>query len=115
MGVDFCLLMYHVAAALHSKGSGPFFYLSKLEGSTEAALWNRIFIWSQEQLGLPGGTIKACVLIENSLLPLRWRKYFGSSESIRQDSTAACGTTLPPSSTSLEIDQSFSFQTAANT
>ena len=63
--VDFCLLMYHVAAALHAKGSGPFFYLSKLEGSSEAALWNRIFIWSQEQLGLPRGTIKACVLIEN--------------------------------------------------
>ena len=57
--------MYHVAAALHLKGSGPFFYLSKLEGSSEAALWNRIFIWSQEELGLPRGTIKACVLIEN--------------------------------------------------
>ena len=63
--VDFGLLMYHVAAVLHSKGSGPFFYLSKLEGSNEAALWNRIFIWTQEELGLPRGTIRACVLIEN--------------------------------------------------
>ena len=63
--VDFSLLMYHVASVLHSKGSGPFFYLSKLEGSSEAALWNRIFIWSQEELGLPRGTIRACVLIEN--------------------------------------------------
>ena len=63
--VDFGLLMFHVAAALHAQGSGPFFYLSKLEGSSEAALWNRIFIWSQEELGLPRGTIRACVLIEN--------------------------------------------------
>ena len=63
--VDFGLLMFHVAAALHTQGSGPFFYLSKLEGSSEAALWNRIFIWSQEELGLPRGTIRACVLIEN--------------------------------------------------
>ena len=63
--VDFLLLMYHVGATLHSRGSGPFFYLSKLEGSKEAALWNRIFIWTQEELGLPRGTIRACVLIEN--------------------------------------------------
>jgi len=63
--VDFCLLMYHVGAILHSKGSGPFFYLSKLEGGKEAALWNRIFVWTQDELGLPRGTIRACVLIEN--------------------------------------------------
>jgi len=63
--VDFLLLMYHVGATLHSRGSGPFFYLSKLEGWKEAALWNRIFIWTQEELGLPRGTIRACVLIEN--------------------------------------------------
>ena len=63
--VDFCLLMYHVGAILHSNGSGPFFYLSKLEGGKEAALWNRIFVWTQDELGLPRGTIRACVLIEN--------------------------------------------------
>ena len=57
--------MYHVGAILHSKGSGPFFYLSKLEGGKEAALWNRIFVWTQDELGLPRGTIRACVLIEN--------------------------------------------------
>ena len=57
--------MYHVGAILHSNGSGPFFYLSKLEGGKEAALWNRIFVWTQDELGLPRGTIRACVLIEN--------------------------------------------------
>ena len=57
--------MYHVGAILNSKGSGPFFYLSKLEGGKEAALWNRIFVWTQDELGLPRGTIRACVLIEN--------------------------------------------------
>lgn len=49
------------------KSSGPFFYLSKLEGAEEAKLWNDIFTWSQEKLGIPYGTIKACVLIENIL------------------------------------------------
>jgi malate synthase len=45
--VDFGLLMFHCGAALTAAGSGPFFYLSKLEGSQEAALWNRIFLWTQ--------------------------------------------------------------------
>jgi len=63
--VDFGLLMYHNARLMHEAGSGPFFYLSKLEGSNEANLWNKIFVWAQEQLGLPIGTVKACVLIEN--------------------------------------------------
>lgn len=57
--------MYHNARKLYEANSGPYFYLSKLEGSEEAKLWNDIFVWSQEQLDLPQGTIKACVLIEN--------------------------------------------------
>lgn len=63
--VDFAILMYHNAMQLYEANSGPYFYLSKLEGAAEAALWNEIFVWSQLQLGLPQGTIKACVLIEN--------------------------------------------------
>lgn len=59
--------MYHNAKILTAKHSGPFFYLSKLEGAEEAKLWNEIFVWSQEKLGIPYGTIKACVLIENIL------------------------------------------------
>ncbi|XP_053616728.1 malate synthase-like [Plodia interpunctella] len=63
--VDFGVLMYHNAKKLYETKSGPYFYLSKLEGSFEAKLWNDIFVWTQEALGLPQGTIKACVLIEN--------------------------------------------------
>ena len=63
--IDFGLLMFHNAKLMQEAGSGPFFYLSKLEGSKEAKFWNRIFVWTQKQLGLPIGTVKACVLIEN--------------------------------------------------
>ncbi|XP_074650895.1 malate synthase-like [Tubulanus polymorphus] len=64
---DFGLLMFHNARILAQVKSGPFFYLSKLESSTEAKLWNDIFVYTQMKLGLPRGTIKACVLIENIL------------------------------------------------
>ncbi|XP_034836388.1 uncharacterized protein [Maniola hyperantus] len=65
--VDFGILMNHIGKKLYEANSGPYFYLSKLEGAMEAQLWNDIFVWSQDQLGLPQGTIKACVLIENIL------------------------------------------------
>ncbi|KAF5279821.1 hypothetical protein FQA39_LY18224 [Lamprigera yunnana] len=63
--IDFGLLMYHNANILAELCCGPYFYLSKLENATEARLWNDIFIWTQNKLQLPTGTIKACVLIEN--------------------------------------------------
>ncbi|XP_038055014.1 malate synthase-like isoform X3 [Patiria miniata] len=62
---DFGLLMFHTAKILHAKESGPFFYLSKLEGYKEARLWKDIFVFAEEKLGLRIGTIKATVLIEN--------------------------------------------------
>src|SRR6185503_4531211 len=52
------------AKALVAKGTGPYFYLPKLESHLEARLWNDVFLRSQEALGLPAGTIKATVLIE---------------------------------------------------
>ncbi|KAK4301254.1 hypothetical protein Pmani_026589 [Petrolisthes manimaculis] len=64
---DFGLLMYHCATTLVAAESGPFFYLSKLEGANEARLWNYIFCWAQDKLNIPHGTVKACVLIENVL------------------------------------------------
>ncbi|ELU08087.1 hypothetical protein CAPTEDRAFT_90017, partial [Capitella teleta] len=71
---DFGMLMYHNAKKLLSHQSGPFFYLSKashantsLEGFLEARVWNSIFKWAQNKLGLPLGSVKACVLIENVL------------------------------------------------
>lgn len=57
--------MFHNGKKLQEASSGPYFYLSKLEGASEAELWNKIFVWAQRELGLPQGTIKACVLIEN--------------------------------------------------
>ncbi|XP_048481302.1 uncharacterized protein LOC119694354 isoform X2 [Plutella xylostella] len=65
--VDFAILMFHNGKKLHEAGSGPYFYLSKLEAASEAKLWNDIFVWAQNELSIPQGTIKACVLIENIL------------------------------------------------
>ncbi|XP_076005352.1 malate synthase-like [Genypterus blacodes] len=64
---DFGLLMFHCGQMLYENKSGPFFYLSKVESFMEARLWNKIFVWTQQKLGLPLGTIKATVLIENIL------------------------------------------------
>ena len=61
---DFGLYFFHNAAELRARGSGPYFYLPKLEHYEEAALWNAVFVAAQEELGLPVGTIKATVLIE---------------------------------------------------
>ena len=61
---DFGLYVFHNAAELSANGTGPYFYLPKLEHYEEAALWNAVFVAAQEELGLPVGTIKATVLIE---------------------------------------------------
>lgn len=62
---DFGLHMFHNSKLLMKDGNGPFFYLPKLEGSNEVKLWNDIFVWTQQRLGLPQGSIKASVLIES--------------------------------------------------
>lgn len=61
---DFGLYVFHNAKAAIAKGSGPYFYLPKLESHLEARLWNEVFVRAQEALGLPVGTFKATVLIE---------------------------------------------------
>jgi malate synthase len=61
---DFGLFFFHNALALVSRGTGPYFYLPKMESHLEARLWNDVFIAAQEALGLPSGTIRATVLIE---------------------------------------------------
>jgi len=65
--VDFALFMFHNAKELLARGAGPYFYLPKLESHLEARLWNDIFVLTQQELGLPQGTIKATVLIETIL------------------------------------------------
>ena len=64
---DFALYMFHNAKELVARGSGPYFYLPKMESHLEARLWNDVFVATQKHLGLPQGTIKATVLIETIL------------------------------------------------
>ena len=64
---DFGLFFFHNAKALLGNGSGPYFYLPKMESRHEARLWNDVFIKAQEELGLARGSIRATVLIETIL------------------------------------------------
>ena len=64
---DFALYFFHNAKKLIENGTGPYFYLPKLENHLEARLWNDVFVLAQQELGIPQGTIKATVLIENIL------------------------------------------------
>ena len=65
--VDFGLYLFHNARALLDKGTGPYFYLPKLEGHLEARLWNQVFVRAQDLLGIPQGSIRATVLVETIL------------------------------------------------
>ncbi len=65
--VDFGLYFFHNAKELLERGSGPYFYLPKLESHLEARLWNDVFVFAQDKLGVPQGSIKATVLIETIL------------------------------------------------
>lgn len=64
---DFGLYFFHNAKTLLGRGSGPYFYLPKLESHLEARLWNDAFVLAEEKLGVPRGSIKATVLIETIL------------------------------------------------
>jgi len=62
--VDFGLYFFHNVFPLLERGTRPYFYLPKLESHNEARLWNEVFLFAQERMGVPRGTIKATVLIE---------------------------------------------------
>jgi malate synthase len=64
---DFGLFFFHNARAQIAGGTGPYFYLPKLEHYLEARLWNDVFVFAQDYLDIPRGTIRATVLIENIL------------------------------------------------
>ena len=64
---DFGLYFFHNGAALLKKGTGPYFYLPKMESHLEARLWNDVFCFAQDELGIPRGSIRATVLIETIL------------------------------------------------
>jgi malate synthase len=61
---DFGLYFFHNAKSLMARGTGPYFYLPKMESHLEARLWNDVFNFAQDALGVPRGTIRATVLIE---------------------------------------------------
>ena len=61
---DFGLHIFHCGRALHATERGPFYYLPKIESHNEARFWNDVFLFAQDEVGLPRGTIKATVLIE---------------------------------------------------
>jgi malate synthase len=64
---DFALFFFHNAKELLKRGSGPYFYLPKMESHLEARLWNDVFVFSQDTLGIPRGSIRATALIETVL------------------------------------------------
>jgi malate synthase len=64
---DFGLYFFHNAKEAIARGTGPYFYLPKMESHLEARLWNDVFVHAQESLGVPNGTIRATVLIETIL------------------------------------------------
>lgn len=64
---DFGLYFYHNAKTLLKNGSGPYFYLPKIESHLEAKLWNDVFVFAQQYINIPQGSIKATVLIETIL------------------------------------------------
>ncbi|HYC61897.1 MAG TPA: malate synthase A [Thermoanaerobaculia bacterium] len=64
---DFGIYFFHNAKAAIERGTGPYFYLPKMESHLEARLWNDVFVRAQQELGVPVGTIRATVLIETIL------------------------------------------------
>jgi malate synthase len=61
---DFGLYFFHNAKELVARGTGPYFYLPKMQSHLEARLWNDVFLWAQAAVGLPKGTVRATCLVE---------------------------------------------------
>ena len=70
---DFGLYFFHNAKELLDRGSGPYFYLPKQESHLEARLWNEVFVFAQEALKIPRGSVRATMLIETFPRRSRWR------------------------------------------
>ena len=84
---------------LHSQGRGPFLYLSKVENHQEARLWNAIFTWAEQRLGLPDGATKGCVLIGEGSPALCCACLLACTVGSWREGTAAteqCANQLPP-------------------
>lgn len=107
---DFGLYFYHNHKILKEKGTGPYFYLPKLEHYLEARLWNDVFLFAQSALGVPRGIIRATVLIKRSQRPFRWTKSCMNSRTIPVDLIVVVGTTFLATSRSIVTIQSSSFR-----
>ena len=92
--LDFGLYMFHNARRLVERGSGPYFYLPKLEHHTEAALWNEVFVHAQDALGVDRGTVRATVLVECSRSAWRISSIWNAAGSV---STRTVARTVPRS------------------
>jgi len=79
---DFGLYFFHNAKAQLAQGAGPYFYLPKLENAREAQLWNDVFLFAQQQLGIPPRSIKATVLIETLPAAFEITRFYGSCATI---------------------------------
>ena len=72
---DFGLYFFHNAKALLNSGTGPYFYLPKMESHLEARLWNDAFVFAQRQIAVPHGSIRATVLIETILAAFEMHEF----------------------------------------
>lgn len=128
---DFGIYFYNNAEELVKRGTGPYFYLPKMESHLEARLWNDVFNLAQDYIGMRRGTIRGTVLIETipaafemdevsladeNLKESQANKHhrsFTSSATTLQASTAAAGTTSSPSSSASARTRTSSSPTAA--
>jgi len=90
---DFGLYLFRNHERLKGIGSGPYFYLPKLESHREARLWNRVFELAQDTLGIPRGTVRATVLIETVLAAFEMDEILYELGSHATGLTPAGGTT----------------------
>ena len=97
---DFGLYFFHNAKQLIANGSGPYFYLPKLESHVEARLWNDVFNFAQDALGVPRGTIRATVLIETILASFEMDEILYELKDHSAGSTVGAGITFSASSRS---------------
>jgi len=91
---DFGLFFFHNAAALLGKGTGPYFICRSWRIISKARLWNDVFNFAQDELKIPRGSIRATVLIETILAPLRWTRFSTNCATIPRVSTAVDGITF---------------------
>src|SRR5439155_10579074 len=96
--VDFGLFFFHNAKDLVARGTGPYFYLPKMESHLEARLWNDVFAFAEDALGVRRGTTKGTALIETFRPRSRWRRSSSSYATTRRASMPGDGTISSASS-----------------